>query len=151
MRGKGPPTRKPSDDWQKKCESERRKDMKRREEEIQRLGNDPFQPELDVMAYIRAYYRVAAPRYVDYSAQCILCRMIPTIEDELSLYLNEQLGLVPRASATIYEKVVERDAATAARRQALREDRVKFTKAMERIQALNTEVVCGGGANDDSS
>lgn len=87
-------------------ELERREDIKRREEEIRKFSNDPFQPEVDVIAYIRAYYRVAAPRFVDSIAQYILCRIIPAIEDELSFYINEQLGLVPSASATIYERLV---------------------------------------------
>lgn len=131
------------DDWEKMSEAKRREDIKRREEDIQRIGADQFEREVKVIAYVRGYYKLAALRFADAVSQRIICRMIPDIREKLSTYIHEQLGVLAGASRDVYERLMEEHPDVASRREMLKRESEKFNRALASIHSLNT------GGDDD--
>lgn len=123
---------------QRMSDAEREADTKKRNMEItQKIGEDRFAREIEVIAFVRGYYRLAAQRFVDCVTQCVFCLMIPAIKNELSLYLDEQLGLIGRnVDMKTYERLMEENPKMAKRREILRREKVKFEMALESIKAL---------------
>ncbi|KFA74326.1 hypothetical protein S40288_03703 [Stachybotrys chartarum IBT 40288] len=131
--------------WESLSQDMRDKEFKKREADSANLGPDPFKREVEVIGYVRAYYRLAALRFADSVAQCLMCRMIPQIRMELSYHLEEKLGVRnagPDIQA-VYERLLEEDPAIAMKRANLKNQRETFTKALMSIQELET-----GGAED---
>lgn len=128
-------------DWSTMSEQERRTESETRKAEIAKIGVDEFDREIKVIAYVRGYYRLAGLRFVDSIAQCVLCRLIPDLQEQLPLYLNERLGLIGRGGHdinAIYARLLEEDPAMAARREVLKKEKAKFEKAMASIEMLNS-------------
>jgi hypothetical protein len=151
METKGLLPPKPLEEWHRMTEAKRREDTKRREEEMVKIGPDQFEREVEVVSYVRGYYRLAALRFVDSIAQCIICRMIPSIKDEVSFYLDRQLGLMCNPDASVYERLMEEDPRIASRRESLKMEKVKFERALASIDALNTGVIESGDGGDAAS
>ncbi|KAG9255558.1 P-loop containing nucleoside triphosphate hydrolase protein [Emericellopsis atlantica] len=126
-------------DFNSMSEQERRTESETRKAEIAKIGVDDFDREIKVIAYVRGYYRLAGLRFVDSIAQCVLCRLIPNLQEQLPLYLNERLGLIGRGQDinAIYARLLEEDPAMAARREVLKKEKAKFEKAMASIGILN--------------
>ena len=148
IKGLLPP--KPLEDWESMTEIRRKEDENKRVKELQRIGPDHFEREIEVIAYIRGYYRLAAHRFVDSIAQCILCRMVPNMKENLSMYLDEKLGLVNVSDPAIYEHLMEEDAKIAEKRELLKKEKAKFEKALASIDAL-TQGVSNGDAGGDAA
>lgn len=119
-------------------EDKRALDTKRRDAEMQKLGPDQFARELEVVAYVRGYYRLAALRFADAVSQRIICRMIPDIRRQLPHYLEEKLGIRGPNAASIYETLMDEDLETASRRERLKIEREKFARALTSIELLET-------------
>ena len=133
-------------DWGSLSQQQQADDVKQRDRSLGQIGADPFEREVEVMGYVRAYYRLAALRFADAAAQCILCRMIPEIRRALPYYLEQELGIRSAGAGgpeavRIYERLMEEDQVTAARRESLKEERKKFETAMASIENLQA----GGG------
>ncbi|PFH61361.1 hypothetical protein XA68_17539 [Ophiocordyceps unilateralis] len=126
--------------WEKKCEAEAAK-----------LGPDRFGRQLEVVAYVRGYYRLAAYRFADAVSQKILCRMIPDIRRHLPQYLDEKLGLKGPEAKHMYVTLMEEDQATAAKREALKSERNKFQMALASIEHLEAGGAGRGADGDDST
>ncbi|KAI1744163.1 P-loop containing nucleoside triphosphate hydrolase protein [Xylaria scruposa] len=95
---------------------------------------DDFKLEVDVAAKVGAYYMTAATRFVDSVSMDINSRLFRSFRDgALDCFLDEKLGLFPYPS---YIRLMEEDAATAQRRQQLRNEREKLLIAMGRILDL---------------
>jgi len=63
--------------------------------EAQKLGPDPYEPELDVCAFVRGYYLTAAARFVDHAVMYLITGIVPEMSEEVKhLYLDRKLGLV---------------------------------------------------------
>ncbi|KAF4121411.1 Dynamin GTPase effector domain [Geosmithia morbida] len=134
------------EDWDSMNESKRADDRKRREADLQKIGRDQFEPEVKVVAYVRGYYRLAALRFVDSVAQCVMCRMIPKIKAGLSEHLYKELGLLVGPTQEVYERLIEEDPAVASRRETLKKEKAKFEKALASIDALNSGVMENGNS-----
>lgn len=119
-------------------EEKRVQDAKKREAELAKLGRDPFAPEIEVVAYVRGYYRLAALRFADAVSQRVICRMIPSIREELPSYLAENLGIRGPDAANVYVRLMEEDNATASRRETLKIEKEKLEKALASIVVLET-------------
>lgn len=119
-------------------EDKRVQDTKKRDAEMLKLGPDQFAREIEVVAYVRGYYRLAALRFADTVSQRIICRMIPAIRRELPYYLSEKLGIRGPCAASVYERLMEEDEATAAKRETLKVEKEKFEKALASIEQLET-------------
>ncbi|KAG5930038.1 hypothetical protein E4U42_003199 [Claviceps africana] len=119
-------------------EDKRVQDAKKRETELARIGPDRFKPEIEVVAYVRGYYRLAALRFADAVSQRIICRMIPSIRRELPFYMEKKLGLRRPDAANVYVELMEEDEKTAETRKNLKIEKEKFEKALASIGALET-------------
>lgn len=126
------------DPWESLTEEKRAQDKKRREADVVKIGPDPFERELEVIAYVRGYYRLAALRFADSVALQITNGMIPQIQRQLPYYLDEKLGLRGPDAAKIYERLMAEDEATATKRETLKGEREKFVKALASIEGLET-------------
>ncbi len=119
--------------------------IKEQDKERSKLGLDDFADEILVIAYVRAYYRLAALRFVDRLSQLTLCGMLPEIRMRLDFELRSRLGIHGTNPSAAYQRLMEEDTATAAKREALKAEREKFVRALETIQALE-----GNPGLDDS-
>ncbi|KAJ6438824.1 dynamin family protein [Purpureocillium lavendulum] len=137
MEANGFPTRKLLE-WADMTEEKRIQDSKRRDAELLKLGPDDFAREIEVVAYIRGYYRLAASRFADAVSQRILCRMVPEIRRKLPSYLDDKLGLRGPCSHSVYERLMEEDEQTANMRETLKGEREKFGKALASIELLES-------------
>ncbi|KAM0563773.1 hypothetical protein ACHAPJ_001506 [Fusarium lateritium] len=122
--------------WESLTEEKRALDDKRRETELGKLGPDSFERELEVVAYVRGYYRLAALRFADAVALHITNGMIPYIQRNLPYHLDRKLGLAGADAASVYERLMEEDPTTAAKRGQLRGEREKFVRALDSIGEL---------------
>lgn len=127
--------------WDTLTEEKRTQELKRREVEKVKLGLDQFEREVEVVAYVRGYYRLAALRFADTVSQCVICRMIPDIRRQLPNYLEEKLGVRGPDALRVYERLMEEDEQTATKREALKGERTKFETALASIAGLEM----GGG------
>ncbi|KAH7161622.1 P-loop containing nucleoside triphosphate hydrolase protein [Dactylonectria macrodidyma] len=134
------------DPWETMTEEKRTQDKRRREVDIVKIGHDPFEQELGVIAYVRGYYRLAALRFADAVALQITNGMIPEIQRQLPYYLDDKLGLRGPGAANVYERLMEEDDATATKRETLKGELEKFVKALASIEELET-----GTDNNDFS
>lgn len=119
-------------------EDKRAQDTKKREAELAKLGQDQFAREIEVVAYVRGYYRLAALRFADAVSQRVICRMIPSLRRQLPYYLEEKLGIRRPDATNVYVRLMEEDDKTATRRETLKIEREKFERALASIDALET-------------
>ncbi|KAG5953236.1 hypothetical protein E4U53_006249 [Claviceps sorghi] len=119
-------------------EEKRAQDTKKREAELAKIGPDRFAPEIEVVAYVRGYYRLAALRFADAVSQRVICRMIPSIRRVLPFYMEKKLGLRRPDAANVYVELMEEDEKTAETRKNLKIEKEKFEKALASIGALET-------------
>ncbi|KAF4507355.1 hypothetical protein G6O67_005999 [Ophiocordyceps sinensis] len=150
MEAAGLPTR-PLGQWSELTAEKRSLDNKNREGEMVKLGPDQFERELEVVSYVRGYYRLAALRFADAVSQRILCRTIPAIRRQLPSYLEDKLGLRMPNSIGTYERLMAEDETTASRREALKSERDKFDKALASIELLETGASRGADDDDQST
>jgi hypothetical protein len=135
--------------WEQLNEEKRAQALKRREMELSKIGRDPFEEEIGIIAYVRGYYRLAGLRFADAVSQCIILRLIPGIRRELASYIDEKLGLRVTDPSGVYQRLMEEDEATASRRVTLKAEKEKFVKALASIEALETGVNDGTSRRDD--
>ncbi|ESZ93332.1 hypothetical protein SBOR_6285 [Sclerotinia borealis F-4128] len=108
---------------------------------VEQLGKDAFQNEIDVAAYIRGYYVVAANRYIDYVCISINNRLFRYIKENIEDFLENQLGTndVVTGIAKCQELMEENDEVGARRRKlqtelkALEEFEVRFQQLLNDI------------------
>lgn len=137
--------------WADMSPEQRIQESKEQEKESAKLSTDAFVSEIMVIAYIRGYYRLAANRFMDKMAQLTLGGMLPEIRERLDFELRTRLGLVGASSGVAYQRLMEEDAATAARRETLKAERDKFVRALETIRALEGNPGLDEGLYDTSS
>lgn len=122
--------------YEKQSQEKLAQEAKQRESEMQKIGPDQFEREVEVVAYVRGYYKLAALRFADNCAQNLICRMIPNLRSTISHTLGERLGLRGSDSIHVYEKLMEEDEATANLREHLKTEKTKFEKALRSIEVL---------------
>lgn len=141
----------PLGQWSELTDEKRAQEARRREAERVKLGPDQFERELEVVSYVRGYYRLAALRFADAVSQHILCRMIPSIRRQLPSYLEDKLGLkAPNARGT-YERLMAEDESTANKRENLKSEQDKFVKALDSIELLETGEAWRGPEHEEGS
>lgn len=143
MEKKGLQAPKALEDWTAMTQAKRDVDNHKRASDLQKIGRDQFEREVDVIAYIRGYYKLAALRFTDAVAQLVLCRMIPDIKEKISFHLHEELGVFRGADNSVYARLMEEDPHVAQKREVLKREKDKFVKALESIDALNMRAGVG--------
>lgn len=85
---------------------ERKKEIKERAEEVikqQQLPKDCFVSELEVAAYVRGYYTIAAQRFIDSICLSMNGKLFKNIKEKIWFYLEKELGItVSRDGKNIY-------------------------------------------------
>lgn len=137
----------PLEDWANMTQAKRDQDTNRRQHDLQKIGKDQFERELDVIAYVRGYYKLAALRFNDAVCQRVLCRMMPNIKKQISFYLHQELGVLQGADKAVYTRLMEEDSHVAATRVELKREKDKFEKALASINALKS----GSGDGADAA
>lgn len=132
--------------WETLTEEKRAQELRRREVEMVKLGPDQFEREVEVVAYVRGYYRLAAQRFSDAVSQEMICIMIPQIRCQLPNYLEQKLGVRGPDAESVYERLMAEDEATAARRENLKGEKRKFETALASIEDLEM-----GETTDDTT
>lgn len=124
----------PSMDRMTSEERAREKDMFNRY--LPRLGEDPYDTEIQVAARVRGYYILAAMRFVDSVTLIVnssLCQQVAG--PGLDMFLDKQLG-IKNNDEELYAHLMEEDDATADRRTRLKCESEKLRKAMGSINEL---------------
>lgn len=137
--------------WDKLTPEQQAQDVKQRDTELAKLGPDSLMREVEVVAFVRGYYRLAALRFADTVSQNILCRMMPSIRRHLSQELEKNLGLYGENALRAYTMLMEEDEAIANKRETLKAENEKFEKALESIEELERGTVADEGRCDTSS
>jgi hypothetical protein len=117
---------------------EKRKEAATMDDQVKKMGRDPFQQELEVCAYVRGYYLTSAARFIDNTSLHIVSGLFPAVANQItsSMYLDTKLGLMEQPDRTLFDRLMEEEPKTAGLRTQLKEDKKKFDKAMESILAL---------------
>lgn len=132
--------------WETLTQEKQAQDVKQRESEVAKLGPDSFAREVEVVAYVRGYYRLAAHRFGDNVTQHILCRMIPSLRRSLARYVEDKLGTRRPDAQSVYERLMEEDETTATKREGLKSDREKLVRALASIEGLEMNIVGDDGS-----
>lgn len=111
-------------------------EAKKREAEMVKLGPDKFEKEVDVIAYVRSYYKLAALRFADNCAQNVICRMIPNLNRSLVFEMHGKLGIQGSDCNDTYERLMAEDEQTATLRRNLKGELLKFETALRSIEQL---------------
>ena len=87
-------------------DEERQQEMVKTQKEAAKMGQDKYEQELGVIAYVRAYYLTAAARFIDNVSLHVIAGLFPDVSESVKLYLDERLGLFGitgtlRVSATL--------------------------------------------------
>ncbi|KAM5371330.1 hypothetical protein ACJZ2D_008028 [Fusarium nematophilum] len=137
--------------WESLTDEKRLQDEKRREADLAKIGPDSFERELEVVAYVRGYYRLAALRFADAVALHITNGMIPNIQRHLPYHLDRKLGLGGADAKSVYERLMAEDRQTASKRDTLRGERDKFAKALDSIEILEAGAGSSGLSEEHPS
>ena len=104
-----------------------------------RLGPDPFQREVEVMARVRGYYAVAGARFVDTVCQAIEVGLFARVRGALDGAVVAGLGIGGRDCADACAALLEDDERRAREREALKEERARLGRARVRLDELEGE------------
>ncbi|ORY61293.1 P-loop containing nucleoside triphosphate hydrolase protein [Pseudomassariella vexata] len=116
-------------------------EQKKMRSHLAEMGEDPFKASLEVAANVRGYYKTAAMRFVDMVAISIHSRLLVDVSLKLPRYLDEKLGLHEaqgQDDCNVYDRLMEEDKDTAARRRNFRKERDMIEKAMEKLKELKS-------------
>lgn len=151
-------------------EQEREVEKKRSAGQVEKMGADPFQAEVNVFAYVRfvtcahelevrvansctrGYYRLASARMTDTAALILYQDMIPEIENKLAreAYLELQLDVFS-GKEQVFHRLMSEDEATARMREEVRADVKKFETALESINQLEARSGLGEAVNGNGN
>lgn len=128
--------------------------------ELRNLGPELFEQELNVAAYTRAHYLVAAHRFIDYVCMHVMSGVLPRFQNAIGTYLLEKLGLansgtskfhylgsVATASYTnifvtapeIVDRLMDEEPEIGQKRRDLLQEKVTLDGAMEIIVNLENQ------------
>ncbi len=126
--------------WAAMSPEERVQDERTRLAQLSRLGKDIFTREIEVSAWVRGYYRLAAIRFTDTVALTVHSDLLPTISERLDFFLEQKLGIWgPNHHSGVFERLMAEDESTAQRREALKLEVHKFHRALESIRTIGVE------------
>ncbi|KAK4228674.1 P-loop containing nucleoside triphosphate hydrolase protein [Podospora fimiseda] len=102
--------------------------------ELRNLGPEQFEQELNVAAYTRAHYLVAANRFTDYVCIHVMSGLLPRVNSAIGDYLLEKLGLAhSKTTPEIIEKLMKEEEKILQRRDDLLTEKRTLDGAMDII------------------
>jgi hypothetical protein len=118
-------------------DEERKQEETKMARELKNLGPDPFEPELNVAAYIRGYYLTAANRFVDYVSLHVMSGLLPQVASVIETYLHEKLGLTGRVTTQeVLQRLMSEGPEIEQKRRDLRAEKETLDGAMDIIVNL---------------
>ncbi|KAK6581294.1 hypothetical protein PZA11_005985 [Diplocarpon coronariae] len=105
------------------------------------LPKDPFDSEVRVASYVRAYYMTAGLRFVDTVCLSIKCSLFRKIRDNVTFHLETELGiLAARDGEEICRDLMEEDDTVDKRRKNLRKEKERLDGFTSRLEALEKQI-----------
>lgn len=150
----------PFTQWEDMSESARGAEMRKMDKESVEMGPDGFEMELDVAAYVRAYYLNAAHRFIEHICMAVVSGMIPEIKAQLDGFLEQKLGLLPMKGTLeiwvscskvllgtnivapdpqVFDALMSEGDGIALKRADLKADKTRYGKALKSIIDLEAE------------
>ncbi|KLU93036.1 dynamin family protein [Magnaporthiopsis poae ATCC 64411] len=127
---------------------------KERQTLLQTQGPDPYEKELQVCAYVRGYYQIAARRFVDSVALAVGAELIPALVTKLAgeFHLDQSLGFrTGNMDDARLEELMTEQPEVAAKRRKLQDEQEKLCSAMASINKLKLESAENDSAVDVGS
>ena len=123
-------------------QDKRSAEERERRDQLAKMGKDPFEEEINVFAYVRAYYRLAVARFIDSASLILYSDMLPAIEEKLvnELYLARELGVIPHPGQGIYQELMKEEDWIITKRMELKRDIQRFKSAMDSIGQLESKI-----------
>ncbi|KAI0878656.1 dynamin family protein [Hypoxylon argillaceum] len=118
-------------------DDERGRENRMLAQHLPKIGNDPYDTEIEVAAFVRGYYNTAASRFVEgvtMNVNCNLLRIVGSVD--LDYFMDQQLGLFGKTTPNVYEHLMEEDVKTANLREQLRGEKDTLSQAMSSINGL---------------
>ncbi|KAI0105017.1 dynamin family protein [Nemania sp. FL0031] len=128
-------------------DDERSKEHRMLAQHLPKIGNDPYETEIEVAAFVRGYYNTAATRFVEGVTMSVNSKLLRIIgSSELDMSMDHELGLFGKTTSNVYEHLMEEDVKTASLREQLRGEMDKLSQAMSSINSLE----CSPGSGTSS-
>ncbi|KAH8157927.1 hypothetical protein CIB48_g10330 [Xylaria polymorpha] len=128
-------------------DDERTKEHRILTTQLPKIGNDPYDTEIEVASFVRGYYITAATRFVEGVTMNVNSNLFRTMGNtELDMFMDQQLGLFGKTAANAYEHLMEEDEKTAKLREQLRGEMDKLSQAMSSINGLECSPGSGGSS-----
>ncbi|KAH9884351.1 P-loop containing nucleoside triphosphate hydrolase protein [Xylariomycetidae sp. FL2044] len=112
---------------------------------LAKAGEDPFETEIGVAAYVRGYYMTAATRFVEAVAMNVSSNLLRVIKQPDSWdqtgfngYLRARLPISDTHDPHLFDTLMEEDENTAQQRNRLKQTMEELSRAMESIIDLNS-------------
>ncbi|KAK4643769.1 hypothetical protein QC761_405260 [Podospora bellae-mahoneyi] len=91
-------------------EEELAQETAKMEKDLRQMGPEPFQQELDVAAYTRGYYVLAAHRFTDIVCMHAMSGLFPRVASVIETYLQDKLGLTGnRTTPEMLDQLMEEE------------------------------------------
>ncbi|KAI0405156.1 dynamin family protein [Xylaria palmicola] len=118
-------------------DEERSREHKILAQNMPKIGNDPYETEIEVAAFVRGYYITAATRFVEGVTMNVNSNLLRIMGSaQLDMFMDQQLGLLGNSALNVYEHLMEEDEKTATLREQLRGEMDKLSQAMSSINGL---------------
>ncbi|KAK4098027.1 hypothetical protein N658DRAFT_432899 [Parathielavia hyrcaniae] len=128
-------------------DEERKQEETKMARELKNLGPDPFEPELNVAAYIRGYYLTAANRFVDYVSIHVMSGLLPRVASVIETYLHEKLGLTGLVTTQeVLQRLMSEGPEIEQKRRDLRAEKETLDGAMDIIVNLERREAAAAAA-----
>ncbi|KAI1429709.1 dynamin family protein [Xylaria sp. FL1777] len=141
-------------------EDERSREHRILNQQLPKIGQDPFETEIEVAAFVRGYYNTAATRFVEGVTMNVNSNLFRIMgSTELDMFMDQQLGIfgktgeyfpflmsksyrllltVVSTGPNVYQHLMEEDTKTANLREQLRGEMDKLSQAMKSINGLES-------------
>ncbi|KAI0420979.1 dynamin family protein [Xylaria grammica] len=128
-------------------EDEKNKENKILNQQLPKIGIDPYETEIEVAAFVRGYYNTAATRFVEGVTMNVNSNLFRIMgSSDLDVFIDHRLGLFGKATPSVYQHLMEEDARTASLREQLRGEMDKLSQAMSSINGLESSPGSGNSS-----
>lgn len=142
------PLRKPEE----MSEEERIKERKILDTHLPKLPKDPYDTEIEVAGFVRGYYMMAAARFVEGVTMNVNWHLLRSFrERQLDDYLDREFQIFGHCDPAIYGALMEEDEKTARRREQLKGEMDKLSRAMDSINELESSSSTTAHRNPNST
>ncbi|KAK2627129.1 hypothetical protein QTJ16_003095 [Diplocarpon rosae] len=107
----------------------------------EQLKKDPFDSEVRVASYVRAYYMTAGLRFVDTVCLSMKCSLFRKIRENVTFHLETELGIIAaRNGEEVCRDLMEEDDTVDKRRKNLRKEKERLDGFTSRLETLQKQI-----------